>query len=80
MRLILSKPQSITDKPFDMIVREFLETRFDGIRLYRTYSDNNLRIRQVETGAIYDEAIDVEGAPYTYEETDERIEETPIEP
>lgn len=63
-----------------MIVREFLETRFDGIRLYRTYSDNNLRIRQVETGAIYDEAIDVEGAPYTYEETDERIEETPIEP
>lgn len=63
-----------------MIVREFLETRSDGIRLYRTYSDNNLRIRQVETGAIYDEAIDVEGAPYTYEETDEKIEEAPIEP
>jgi hypothetical protein len=63
-----------------MIVREFLETRSDGILLYRTYSDNNLRIRQVETGAIYDEAIDVETAPYTYEETDEKIEEAPIEP
>ena len=48
--------------------------RFDGVALYRTYCDANLRIRQVETGAIYDEAIDVDGAPYTYEETDEAIE------
>lgn len=53
-----------------MIVREYYNMRFDGVALYRTYSDANLRIRQVETGAIYDEAIDVDGAPYTYEETD----------
>ena len=57
-----------------MIVREYFDMRFDGVALYRTYSDANLRIRQVETGVIYDEAIDVDGAPYTYEETDEAIE------
>lgn len=57
-----------------MIVREYFDMRFDGVALYRTYSDANRRIRQVETGAIYDEAIDVDGAPYTYEETDEAIE------
>jgi hypothetical protein len=57
-----------------MIIRAFFDMRFDGVALYRTYSDANLRIRQVETGAIYDEAIDVDGAPYTYEETDEAIE------
>lgn len=34
-------------------------------------------ILQNETGAEYDEAIDVEGAPYTYSETDKPIE--PIE-
>lgn len=57
-----------------MIVREFLETRFDGVNLYRTYSDMNHYIRQIPTGVIYAEAIDVENAPYTYEETDDIIE------
>ena len=58
-----------------MIVREFYETRFDGVNLYRTYSDSNYFIRQIETGEIYSEAIDVEGATYTYEETDILIEQ-----
>lgn len=58
-----------------MIVREFYRQREDGVNLYRTYSDENYKIRQVETGVIYDEAIDVEGAEYTYEETEEKIEE-----
>lgn len=57
-----------------MIVKEFYRTREDGVNLYRTYSDENYKIRQIETGAIYDEAIDVEGAEYTYEETEEKIE------
>ena len=56
-----------------MIVREFYETRFDGVNLYRTYSDTNHFIRQIETGVVYSDAIDVESAPYTYEETDELI-------
>lgn len=57
-----------------MIVKEYYKTRKDGVKLYRTYSSENLYIMQVETGVVYDEAIDVEGAPYTYEETNEPIE------
>ena len=56
-----------------MIVREFYETRFDGVNLYRTYSDTNHYIRQKETGVVYSDAVDVEEASYTYEETDELI-------
>ena len=57
-----------------MIVREFYKTREDGVNLYRTYSDTNHYIKQVQTGAIYSEAIDVENAPYTYKETNKEIE------
>ena len=57
-----------------MIVREFFVTREDGVNLFRTYSNTNHTIRQVETGIVYSEAIDVEDAPYTYEETEELIE------
>lgn len=56
------------------IVKEFYKTRTDGVNLYRTYSDEQYKIRQIETGNIYDDAIDVENAPFTYEETDEKIE------
>lgn len=58
-----------------MIKKEYLETRVDGVKLYRTYSDTNHYIRQIETGNIYFDAIDVEDAPYTYEETDKLIGE-----
>ena len=54
----------------DIIVKEFYRTRQDGVNLYRTYSDKGLQIRKVGTDEVYDEAIDVEDAPYTYEETD----------
>ena len=56
-----------------MIIREFFKTREDGVNLYRTYSDQGFRIKQNETNRIYDEAIDVENATYTYSETDELI-------
>ena len=52
-----------------MIIKEFYKKRSDGVNLYRTYSDSNLMIKQVETGDVYTEAIDVENAAYTYEET-----------
>lgn len=58
-----------------MIIKEFHRKRADGVNLYRTYSDQNLKIKQVETDRVYDQAIDVEGAPFTYVETDEAIEE-----
>lgn len=59
-----------------MIVKEFYRTRADGVNLYRTYSDEGKKLIQNETGNIYDEAIDVEGAPYTYSESDESVELT----
>ena len=58
-----------------MIVREFHRVREDGVTLYRTYSDSDHYIKQVETGAVYSEAIDVENSGYTYEETDKEIED-----
>lgn len=59
-----------------MIKKEFFETRFDGVKLYKTYSDSGYYILQNETGHKYAEAIDVEFKNYTYSETDELI---PIE-
>lgn len=56
-----------------MVVKEFYRTREDGVSLHRTYSDLGLQIRKVGTNEVYDEAIDIENAPYLYEET-----ETPI--
>lgn len=53
-----------------MIVQEEYMVRPDGVRLMRTYSDENVKIRQIETDIIYDEAIDTEPVRYTYEETD----------
>ena len=57
-----------------MIIKEFYKKRSDGVNLYRTYSDSKLMIKQVETGNVYAEAIDVESAAYTYEETDMSID------
>ena len=57
-----------------MIRRVFYETREDGVNLYRTYSDKGYKIKQHPTGIIYDEAIDVENANFSYTETDEKVE------
>lgn len=54
-----------------MIVTEQIE--INKRKLKRTYSDTNNRIRQIETGIIYDEAVDVLNAEFTYEETEEMI-------
>lgn len=58
-----------------MIIKEFFRTRKDGVSLYRTYSDQKVMIRKVGTDEIYDEAIDIETAPFVYEETDQPIVE-----
>ena len=39
--------------------------------LVHTYSTTEHLIKQVETGYIYDEAVDLATASYTYEETDD---------
>ena len=58
-----------------MVTTKYNATRKDGVDLYRTYSTEGLKIQKVGTDEIYDEAIDVDGAPFTYEETDTPIEE-----
>ena len=57
-----------------MIKTEFYMTRFDGVNLYRTYSDADMMIQKVGTEETYSEAIDVENSGYTYTETDIPIE------
>lgn len=56
-----------------MIVKEYYKTRKDKVKLYKTYSDNNKIIHKIGTDEEYDIAIDVENAPYVYEETDKEI-------
>lgn len=52
-----------------MIVKE----DFNEIIL-RQYSDLGYKIRQVETGKVYDDAYDLKPCKYTYVETEEKIE------
>jgi len=61
-----------------MIIKEFYQERADGVRLYRTYSDEGMMIRQNQSGVAYAEAIDVENSGYTYIETDIPIDEGEI--
>ena len=60
------------------IVKEYYKTRKDGVNLYRTYSDEGFKIHKLNTNEYYDEAIDIENAPYEYEETDEKINQEEI--
>ena len=52
-----------------MIIEEMVGNRI------RHYSDKNMKIRQIETGIVYDDAVDIVPCPYTYEETDEPIDD-----
>ena len=69
-----------------MIKTEYYTTRSDNEILVKSYSTENKYIKQVETGAEYDIAIDVgvlensEYKPkfYTYTETNEPIETSEI--
>ena len=56
-----------------MIVKKYYSKRKDGVKLYKTYSDNNKIIHKIGTNEEYDIAIDIENVPYTYEETDKEI-------
>ncbi len=58
-----------------MIIVELVD---EGTR-ERRYSDQNMKLLQVETQVLYDDAVDVIPCKYTYEETDIPIE-VPEEP
>ncbi len=55
------------------VIKGYYNTRKDGVKLYKSYSDNEVKIQKVGTEEIYDEAIDIEGAPFEYLETDEPV-------
>ena len=61
-----------------MIIREEFKSDYGIVPLYRTFSDNGFRIRQIETGIVYDEAVDIAESTYTYEETDIPIDDATI--
>ena len=77
----------------DKITGVYYMTRLDGVKLYRFAAPNTktndkwdspkFKIKQDQTDILYDEAIDVENAPYTYTETDipaeTDIDPTPID-
>lgn len=54
-----------------MLQSELIE---NGERIHH-WSDAGLKIRQIETGILYEDAVDNVPCRYTYEETDEPIEE-----
>jgi len=57
-----------------MIQTEFFMTRKDGVKLYRTYSDQSFMIEN-ENGVQYQEAVDVENSDHVYTETDIPVED-----
>jgi hypothetical protein len=62
-----------------MVKKEYFRTREDGVRLFKSYSDKGVYIHKLGTDEEYSEAIDIEGAPYEYEETDKPIEHEEIQ-
>lgn len=63
-----------------MIVNDFYDTRKDGVNLFISFDGikqkdgtiipTGLKIRKKGTDELYDVAIDVEDAPFEYEETE----------
>ena len=52
-----------------------IRTEQIGETQIRHYSDEGFKIRQIETGILYDDAVDVVPCRYTYEESNEPIED-----
>ena len=63
-----------------MIEKKYYDTRPDGVELYQRTSTLKVKIRQIETGEAYDDPIDIEPCPYTYEETEIPIDDTEPKP
>lgn len=53
-----------------MVITEFIEDKF-----VRHYSNLNVKVIQNETGAVYDEVVDIVPSKFTYSETNEPIED-----
>lgn len=55
-----------------MIQKELYKVREDGVKLYKTYSDENFYIRKIGTDEIYISAIDLENKDYEYIEIEKK--------
>lgn len=51
------------------IITNYYRTRRDGVKLFRTYSDDGRYVVR-EDGVVYAEAVDVENSGHTYVEGD----------
>lgn len=49
------------------------------VQVIRHYSDSNLRLKQIETDLLFDDAVDIMPCQFTYEETDIPIEDIEID-
>lgn len=56
-----------------MIKKEFFKTREDGVKLYRTYSDTDHKIRNKRTSEVFTDASDID-EDEEYEEVEDYIE------
>ena len=52
-----------------MLKQEIVSNKF-----IHTYSDIYKKIKQTDTGELYDDALDLIGSSHTYEETDQDID------
>ena len=50
------------------------EITINGVEYIHTKSDSNKKIKQVATGIVYDDAMDLKTNQMEYEETDEDLE------
>ena len=55
-----------------MVIKEVIY--IDDEPFVKHYSDEGYKLRKIGTNEIYSEAIDIFGADYEYEETDELVE------
>lgn len=54
-----------------MILTEIID--HGTVQVIRHYSSDNLKLRQIETGLLFDDAVDVMPCQFTYEETNTPI-------
>lgn len=50
-----------------------------GAAVVRHWSDANVKIRQIETETLWNDAVDILPCAYTYEETDEPLDPVEID-
>lgn len=54
--------------------------QLDEGRRERRYSDKGVKLLQVETNILYDDAVDVVPCKFTYEESEELIDNSMMDP